>query len=134
MVLVPLMPDARLVTRERLIRAWYECERLSIDLEDTNPEAFAERWAARIAAHLARGMLEWLWREGCFAPLVSGPRHALHRPERSRGRCDAPAHRGGGGRLPVANERGVARVPVVGGRIPWHRRRMLRQGLVQKDR
>ncbi|MFC9505614.1 hypothetical protein [Streptomyces sp. NPDC057002] len=67
MVLVPLMLDARLVTRERLIWAWYECERLGIDLEDTNPEAFAERWAARIAAHLARGMLEWLWREGCFA-------------------------------------------------------------------
>ncbi|WP_086560831.1 hypothetical protein [Streptomyces africanus] len=68
MVLVPLMPDARLVTRERLIWAWHECERLGIDLEDANPEAFAERWAARIAANLARGMLEWLWREGCFVP------------------------------------------------------------------
>ncbi|MGX5212910.1 hypothetical protein ACWKT3_30195 [Streptomyces violaceus] len=68
MVLVPLMLDARLVTRERLIWAWYECERLGIDLEDATPEAFAERWAARIAAHLARGMLEWLWREDCFAP------------------------------------------------------------------
>ncbi|MFI8831465.1 hypothetical protein ACIGPN_10595 [Streptomyces afghaniensis] len=32
------------------------------------PEAFAERWAARIAAFLARGTLEWLWREDCFAP------------------------------------------------------------------
>ncbi|MFD8223725.1 hypothetical protein ACFV16_06070 [Streptomyces massasporeus] len=68
MVLVPLMPDSRLVTRERLIWAWCECERLGIDLEDTTPEAFAERWADRIAAHLARGMLEWLWREDCFAP------------------------------------------------------------------
>ncbi|MEU1935947.1 hypothetical protein ACH49O_22050 [Streptomyces coeruleorubidus] len=68
MVLIPLMPDARLVTRERLIWAWHECERLGIDLEDATPEAFAERWAARIAANLAQGMLEWLWREGCFAP------------------------------------------------------------------
>ncbi|MEU1935951.1 hypothetical protein ACH49O_22070 [Streptomyces coeruleorubidus] len=68
MVLIPLMPDARLVTRERLIWAWYECERLGIDLEDATPEAFAERWAARIAAFLAQGMLEWLWREDCFAP------------------------------------------------------------------
>lgn len=68
MVLVPLMPDARLVTRERLIWAWCECERLGIDLEDTDPEIFADRWATRIAAFLARGMLEWLWREDCFAP------------------------------------------------------------------
>ncbi|MFF7890946.1 hypothetical protein ACFZDI_03240 [Streptomyces sp. NPDC007907] len=68
MVLQPLVPDARSVTRERLIWAWSECRRLGIDVEETNPEAFAERWAARIAAFLARGMLDWLWREDCFAP------------------------------------------------------------------
>jgi hypothetical protein len=37
-------------------------------LEEATQEAFAERWASRIAANLAGGMLEWLWREGCFAP------------------------------------------------------------------
>ncbi|CAM5487893.1 hypothetical protein STAFG_7764 [Streptomyces afghaniensis 772] len=68
MVLQPLVPDARSVTRERLIWGWHECKRLGIDLEDTDPEAFADRWATRIAAFLARGMLEWLWREDCFAP------------------------------------------------------------------
>jgi hypothetical protein len=44
------------------------CGRLGIDVEETDPEAFAECWATRIGEFLARGMLEWLWREDCFAP------------------------------------------------------------------
>jgi hypothetical protein len=68
MVLHPLMPDARLVTRERLNWAWHECRRLGIDVQATTPEVFADRWATRIAAHLARGTFDWLLRKDCFDP------------------------------------------------------------------
>ncbi|MDC0773063.1 hypothetical protein [Streptomyces sp. HD] len=68
MVLRELMPDVRLVTRERMTEGWYECRQLGLDLQGEGPEEFGDRWATRISAWTAEGMLSWLWREDQFSP------------------------------------------------------------------
>ncbi|MGR4848360.1 hypothetical protein [Streptomyces sp. LARHCF252] len=67
MVLRDLMPDIRLVTRERMTEGWYECKQLGLDVQGEEPEEFSNRWAARIGAWTAEGILSWLWQEDHFS-------------------------------------------------------------------
>lgn len=68
MVLRDLMPDIRLVTRERMTEGWYECKQLGLDVQGEEPEEFSNRWATRIGAWTAEGILSWLWQEDHFSP------------------------------------------------------------------
>ncbi|MER5832554.1 hypothetical protein ABT116_17305 [Streptomyces sp. NPDC002130] len=68
MVLRDLMPDITLVTRERMTEGWYECKQLGLDVQGKGPEEFSDRWAARIGAWTAEGILSWLWQVDHFSP------------------------------------------------------------------
>ncbi|MEU0169082.1 hypothetical protein ABZ214_27140 [Streptomyces iakyrus] len=68
MVLRALMPDVRLVTRERVTEGWHECKQLGLDLQGEDPEEFGSRWAARIGAWTAEAILSWLWQQEHFRP------------------------------------------------------------------
>jgi hypothetical protein len=68
MVLRALMPDVRLVTRERMTEGWHECKQLGLDLQGEDPEEFGSRWAARIGAWTAEAILSWLWQQEHFCP------------------------------------------------------------------
>ncbi|MEU7717834.1 hypothetical protein [Streptomyces tibetensis] len=80
-VLAALMPDARSVTRERMTEGWHECVRLGIDLRDSGPEDFTDRWVTRIGAWIVEWTFSWLalhlWRAGHF-PAWSTELATLH--------------------------------------------------------